>query len=1103
MTRFPYYQNFDLVKSTQKVLRDWEKHRTFEQSLAKNKNNPPISFYEGPPGANGAPGLHHLHARVLKDLFCRYYTMCGHYVARKSGWDAHGLPVELAVEKELGIKKEDIGEKISIEAFNAHCKKAVTRYQKEWEVLTKKIGYWLDLKEPYITAENSYINVAWGLLKELHAKQLLYKGSSIQPYSPAAGTGLSAHELNQHGCYKDIKETTIVAQFQVNQLEHTYLLAWTTTPWTLPANSALAVGHNISYVRIATYNRYTHLPIQVILAKEAVSRYFNAKQENQPMHPPKDVSAELPWKVVGHHTSDELVTWTYTPLFSYIKPEKGAFTVVKGEFVTTKEGTGIVHIAPTFGGDDWKLAQKEHIPSITVRSAAGTPMPIVDRQGRFVAEITDFAGRYVKAAYESKEESRKEPSVDIQIAIKLKKENKAFLVASHTHSYPHCWRTDKPIIYYPLNAWFIKTTQYRDRLVALNKTINWHPKVTGEKRFGHWLEHIVDWNLTRARFWGTPLPIWISEDGKEKKCIGSLEELRQEVAKACAHGCMEKPLSEEIELHRPYVDEIVLVSEKGKKMYREKEVLDVWFDSGVMPYAQHARLDNPTKQPPKDFPADFIIEGIDQTRGWFFTLHTLAVLLFDSVAFKNVLASGLVVDKKGNKMSKRLGNTIDPHLLLDTYGADLVRWYLITNSDPWENVKFDVAALQEIRNHFFNTLHHTYQFFALYANIDQWSPSSKPLDFTHATQSDRWIFARLQTLIQTTRRSYENYRPTQAARAMQDFLINDLSNWYVRLNRKRFWQAANNEDKHAAYHTLHTCLLTLTKLAAPMAPFYMEQLYNDLTNQESYTSVHWATFPMPNPAYENDTLEKQMAYAQKITSLVHSLRKKHKLKVRQPLGKLLIPITEKIRKEDLAPVASLICSEVNVKEILYLTDTTHVLEKKVRPNFATLPRDYKPKIKEMLQALGKLTQQEIARWEREGSYMLTLDNASNEQILLERAHVLITTHNIQGWASATHEHITIALDLTLTPSLIEEGRARELVKRLQSLRKEEGLAVEDKISLTLAATTPALKKAIEKYESYIRQEVQIRQLSWATSLATPITLNVEGETTEVAIAKVA
>lgn len=1086
MPAYPEYTKLDLANTARVITAFWKRHNIFQQSIEQRQDRPSFTFYEGPPSANGKPGIHHVLSRTLKDIFCRYKTQKGFQVKRRSGWDAHGLPVELAVEKRMGITKEDIGKKISVADYNTQCRKTVLQYKEQWNTLTEQMGYWLDTNQPYLTFDRHYIESLWHLLKQLYRKGLLYKGYTIQPYSPAAGTGLSAHELNQPGTYKPLKDVSIVAQFKVTHTKQDYFLAWTTTPWTLPANSALAVGRHITYVKVRTFNPYTHQPIQVILARDAVQRYFpdEAAEGDIPFVQYQGSGKYIPWKIVAHYTGEELIGKTYVQLLPYVKPHTPAFRVIAGDFVTTTEGTGIVHIAPTFGADDMRVAQQANIPPITVMRGVNEALPIVDHQGRFVAEITDFAGQYVKEAYESAS-VRKQPdytSVDVQIAIKLKQENKAFRVAKYEHSYPHCWRTDKPILYYPLDTWFIKTTAKKSRLIELNKTIHWQPASTGTGRFGNWLENLVDWNLSRDRYWGTPLPIWRTRDQKEEKCIGSLAELRLEIDKAITAGLMKAPLSEDVDLHRPYVDHIVLVSTTGKPMYRESALVDVWFDSGAMPYAQwHYPFEN-ERLFAQNFPADFIAEGVDQTRGWFFTLHVLAVLLFDKVAFKQVIANGLVLDEQGRKMSKRLGNAIDPFTVMTQHGPDALRWYMISNTNPWDNIKFSLQDLDETTRRFFSTLHNTYSFFALYANIDQFDHTTKSVSHPVRPNIDHWMLSRLHSLIQAVTKAYEAYHPTQAARAIQDFVLNDLSNWYVRLNRKRFWQSGQGPDKLAAFHTLHECLTTVTQLAAPIAPFYTEQLYQALCCKNcSASSVHLVDFPQAAPSLVNKTLERQMCQAQKIVSLAHSLRKKHRIKVRQPLARLLISASsEAAVKTQIVPLEALIKAEVNVKHIVYADDTAAIVCKRIKPNFKTLGRRYRVHMRTLEKAITRLGQQEILHLEQKKKLTIPLLSTASENTpttaTLTLEDVFITSEDITGWATTHEGGITVALDITSNDKLYQEGLARELVNRLQNLRKEQGMAIADKIEILLASQHPFTRAAVRQHAAYICHETQAHRL---------------------------
>ncbi|MEM7382977.1 MAG: isoleucine--tRNA ligase [Bacteroidota bacterium] len=1106
MKQYPVYKQLHLAKVAKNVLTYWKASGTFVQATQQRSHRPTFNFYEGPPSANGEPGIHHVLARTVKDIFARYKTMRGYQVQRRAGWDAHGLPVELQVEKELGISKADIGTKISIKAYNTHCRQTVMYYKSQWEQLTEQLGYWLALDQPYVTLSRDYIETGWYLLKQLYAKGLLYKDYTIQPYSPAAGTGLSAHELNQPGCYKLVKDTAITAQFQVKGTDQVYCLAWTTTPWTLPANSALAVGEEIDYVKVRTFNPYTHQPVQAILAKAALPRFFPQPADSQALQHYQPGDKYLPWEVVAHYTGRDLVGLEYEQLIPYVQPTAPAFRIIPGDFVSTEEGTGIVHIAPTFGADDMQVAQRFNIPPITVQRNS-QEVPIVDKQGRFVAEMQSWAGKYVKEAYEP-DETRQQPGytpVDVLIARQLKQENKAFSVAKHEHSYPHCWRTDKPILYYPLNAWFIRTTAFKERLIALNKTINWKPVATGTGRFENWLENLVDWNLSRDRFWGTPLPIWRTPGQQAEKCIGSMQELREEVDKAVAAGYMDHPLPEDFDPHRPDVDHIVLVSDEGEKMYREPDLVDVWFDAGAMPYAQWHYPFESQQVFQEHFPADFIAEGVDQTRGWFFTLHALAGMLFDSVAFKNVVSNGLVLDKKGQKMSKRLGNAIDPFQAIDQHGPDALRWYMISHAHPWDNLKFDPEGPVEVTRRFFATLQNTYNFFALYANLDGFTSTAPAIPLAERAEIDQWIIARLHSLSQAVTVAYEAYEPTRASRAIQDFVVDDLSNWYVRLNRKRFWQEGQSVDKHAAYQTLHTCLVTVTQLAAPIAPFYTERLYQDLnqtTPAEPAVSVHLSDWPEADAAAINASLLLKMQQAQTIASLVHSLRKKHHLKVRQPLTKLVIPVTGPSMRQQIASVEDLILAEVNVKHIQYVDDTTAVVAKSIKPNFKKLGQRYGKQIGAISEAISQLSQTAIKELEKTGHIQLPIvtqmvaepDQSSSQleqliaaedimpslrkssSIRLALEDVFIVSADIPGWSVAKQDGITVALDITLNDALRQEGIARDLVNRIQHLRKDQGLAVQDKIELTIAAGEPLVIAAIAKHQAYLCRETQATQL---------------------------
>ena len=1053
------------------MLAHWEKQHIFKASLHQREGGKEFTFYEGPPSANGTPGIHHVISRAVKDIFCRYKTLKGFKVERKGGWDTHGLPVELQVEKQLGITKEDIGKKISVEEYNQKCREAVMQYKSEWDDLTQKMGYWVDLDDPYITFDRNYMETLWYLLKKFHEKGLLYKGYTIQPYSPAAGTGLSSHELNQPGAYRDVKDTSLVAQFKVKGSENDYFLAWTTTPWTLPANNSLAVGENIDYVKIQTFNQYTFLPVNVILARELVGAHFSNKAQDIGFDRYQPGDKLIPWSIAESYKGKDLVGMDYEQLMPYVPLEKPALKVIAGDFVSTEDGTGIVHIAKTFGADDYRVSVQNSIPGVLVKDENGNDIPIVDKQGKFVKEITDFAGMYVKNYTGEDEDDPNYKPTDVLIAIKLKEENKAFKVEKYVHSYPHCWRTDKPVLYYPMDSWFIKTTAYKDKLVQFNNTINWKPASTGSGRFGNWLENLVDWNLSRSRFWGTPLPIWRTEDGKEEICIGSLAELNEEVAKAIEAGFMTNPLPENFDLHRPFVDQVFLVSPSGKRMSREPDLIDVWFDSGSMPYAQwHYPFEN-EEIFRKKYPADFIAEGVDQTRGWFFTLHVIAVMLFDSVSFKNVIANGLVLDKDGNKMSKRLGNAVDPFKTLAEHGPDPTRWYMISNANPWDNLKFDINGIVEVQRRFFGTLQNTYAFFALYANLDDFNWKDSPVPLQNRTESDRWIISKLNTLISQVDEAYDDYEPTKAARAIQSFVVDDLSNWYVRLNRKRFWKGEMNDDKKAAYQSLHTCLLKIAQLASPIAPFYMDKIYLDLTSSGNYgnMSVHLTDFPVADPSLIDKDLEQKMMLAQNISSLVHSLRKQHKIKVRQPLSKILIPILDSKVKAQIQSVEDIILNEVNIKEIEYVDNTSGIIVKKVKPNFRKLGQVYGAKMKQLTATITQMEQKDIAAFEMNGKVELTMDG---ENILLQNDDLSILSEDIPGWSVATEGGITVALDINITDELKKEGIARDLVNRIQNLRKDMGLDVQDKIKISVADNELTVVESIESNKDYICAETQ-------------------------------
>jgi len=1079
--KYKEYKGLNYAEVADEILAYWKDNDVFKKSIDTREGQPTFTFYEGPPSANGTPGIHHVMARTVKDIFCRFKTQKGFQVKRKGGWDTHGLPVELQVEKELGITKEDIGKKISVEEYNQRCRETVMKFKSEWDDLTQKMGYWVDLDDPYVTFDRDYMETLWHLLKQFFDKGLLYKGYTIQPYSPAAGTGLSSHELNQPGTYRDVKDTSVTAQFKKKGTDNEFFLAWTTTPWTLAANSALAVGENIDYVKIKTYNQYTHEVINVVLAKDRLGAYLDSKAAEIPFGEYKKDGKKIPYEVIEEFKGRDIVGQKYEQLLPYVKPSGPAFEVIPGDFVTTEDGTGIVHVSATFGADDQRVCQQAGMSPIMVKDEEGNDAPIVDKQGRYVKEITDFAGMYVKNEYYTDKEAP-EKSLDVQIAIKLKEDNRAFKVEKYEHSYPHCWRTDKPILYYPLDSWFIKTTALKDRLVELNNTINWKPKSTGVGRFGNWLENLVDWNLSRSRYWGTPLPIWVSEDRSEMKCIGSVDELKEEVAKSVEAGLMSENISDDFDLHRPYVDDVVLVSETGKKMMREPDLIDVWFDSGAMPYAQwHYPFEN------KDifdanYPADFIAEGVDQTRGWFFTLHAIAGLLFDKVAFKNVIANGLVLDKNGNKMSKRLGNAVNPFETLKKYGPDATRWYMIANANPWDNLKFNIEGVVEVQRRFLGTLQNTYSFFALYANLDEFDYKQEEIALEKRTESDRWVLSKLNSLIKQVEAAYEDYEPTKAARLIQDFTIDDLSNWYVRLNRKRFWRGEYNDDKKAAYQTLYNCLMTIAKLSAPIAPFYMDRLYqdlNDVSQKEEAISVHLADFPSAEDSVINLDLEERMSLAQIVSSLVHSLRKKDTIKVRQPLSKILVPVLNDKFKRQVESVEDLIASEVNIKAIEFVDDESGILVKKVKPNFRKLGQEYGPKVKAIAAKINQFSDDDINELESEEKFTIDIDG---EQIALTPEDVEVSYQDIPGWSVASEGRVTVALDITITDELKKEGIARDLVNRVQNLRKDMGLEVQDKIKINIEKNTDLVNAALESNADYICRETQALSLDFSDSL---------------------
>lgn len=1107
--KFPEHKKFDLSAINKEILSLWKKEKTFEKSISTRQDGPDFVFYEGPPSANGMPGIHHVMARTIKDIFCRYKALKGYKVERKAGWDTHGLPVELGVEQKLGITKEDIGKSISVEAYNQACRKEVMKYTDVWQDLTEKMGYWVNMDSPYITYENKYIESVWHLLGAFFNRGLLYKGYTIQPYSPAAGTGLSTHELNQPGCYKDVKDTSCIAQFQVikNQassslFQHTdkdvYLLAWTTTPWTLPSNTALCVGPGIQYTAVQTFNPYTGEPTTVVLAEDLLDRYFPTENKDMEMESYQCGDKAIPYRKLHSFSGKELEGISYHQLLPWVKPEKGAFQVITGDFVSTEEGTGIVHIAPTFGADDYRVARENGIPSLIITEKDGSQSPLVDKKGRFVPiedmdehfvqdkidqlTYTPFAARYVKNAYDN-ELTDKDPTVDIDICVELKKQNKAFRIEKYVHSYPHCWRTDKPVLYYPLDSWFIKTTQEKDKLLALNQHINWKPSSTGTGRFGKWLENLVDWNLSRSRYWGTPLPIWATEEKDEYRCISSVSELREAIEQSVQAGFMqENPLQQfspddfseanyqTFDLHRPYVDDIILVSKIGKRMVRETDLIDVWFDSGAMPYAQlHYPFENKDYFK-KRFPADFIAEGVDQTRGWFFTLHAIAGMLFDSVAFKNLVSNGLVLDKKGNKMSKRLGNAVDPFTTIERFGSDPLRWYMITNAAPWDNLKFDLESVGETQRKFFATLYNTYSFFALYANIDGFTGKEPHIPVSDRQEIDRWIISLLHSLTKEVESHYEQYEPTKAGRAIQHFVTENLSNWYVRLNRKRYWGGTYNEDKLAAYQTLHQCLKTVSILASPIAPFYMDYLYRDLMGNQ--TSVHLEDFPAYSHTAIDTQLEQQMKIAQGVTSMILALRRKVSIKVRQPLSKIMIPLPYADFKKQFDAVKDLVLSEVNVKDVEYLSDSSGVLVKKIKPNFKTLGPRFGRQMKAVAGLISSLSQKEITTIENQGKINLTLDDHSLE--ILE-GDVEIVNQDIPGWLVANEGKLTVALDITITDELEQEGMARELVNRIQNLRKELNFDVTDKISIQIEAH-PVVQESILHFGTYIKNQTLATKL---------------------------
>lgn len=1150
-TKFTEYKGLDLPTVASEVLDFWKKQNIFEQSVTSREGATPYVFFEGPPSANGLPGIHHVMARAIKDIFCRYKTQKGFQVKRKAGWDTHGLPVELGTEKELGITKEDIGKTISIAEYNEACKKTVMRYTDVWNDLTEKMGYWVDMEDPYVTYKSKYMETVWWLLKQIYNKDLLYKGYTIQPYSPKAGTGLSSHEVNQPGSYRDVTDTTIVAQFKVleNQrkltfakfyeyittnnlkqykfesleLDEIHFLAWTTTPWTLPSNTALTVGPRIEYVLVKTFNQYTFQPINIILAKNLVGKqlsknYFETSEASD-FENFKEGDKKIPFEIIAECKGADLVGIQYEQLLPYTLPyqnPENAFRVISGDFVTTEDGTGIVHTAPTFGADDAKVAKEAtpEVPPMLVLDENENPVPLVDLQGRFIAAMGDMGGKYVKNEYYNEGEAP-EKSVDVEIAIRLKEENKAFKVEKYVHSYPHCWRTDKPILYYPLDSWFIKVTEVKDRMFDLNETINWKPKATGEGRFGNWLKNANDWNLSRSRYWGIPLPIWRTEDGTEEMLIGSVEELYNEIEKAIQAGvASENPfkgfeignMSEEnydlVDLHKNVVDTIVLVSPSGKPMKRESDLIDVWFDSGAMPYAQwHYPFENKDLiDENKAFPADFIAEGVDQTRGWFYTLHAIGTLVFDKVAYKNVVSNGLVLDKNGQKMSKRLGNAVDPFTTLAEYGPDATRWYMIANANPWDNLKFDIEGVAEVRRKFFGTLYNTYSFFALYANIDGFKYVEAEIPLNERPEIDRWILSELHTLIQVVDEAYAEYEPTRAARAISDFVQENLSNWYVRLCRRRFWKGDYAQDKIAAYQTLYTCLLTVSKLGAPIAPFFMDKLYRDLTQTthgEKFESVHLAEFPKFVENFVDKSLESKMEKAQTVSSLVLSLRKKEMIKVRQPLQKVMIPVLDENQRAEIEAISDLIKAEVNVKEVQLLDDASGVLVKQIKPNFKTLGPRFGKDMGLISKEIQSFSQEQINKLEREGEISIVI---SGNSVNLTTEDVEISSQDIEGWLVANSGGITVALDITISDDLRKEGIARELVNRIQNIRKDSGFEVTDKIKVTMQKDG-IIQEAVKDNEAYIKSETLTEELVFEDRIENGTEIEFDDLKTRILISK--
>ena len=1087
------------------ILKYWEDRDIFNKSVEQRPTDNTFVFYEGPPSANGMPGIHHVMARTVKDLFCRFQTLKGKRVERKGGWDTHGLPIEINVEKELGITKEDIGTKITVEEYNLKCRETVMRFKDQWDAITRQIGYWVDLEDPYVTFDNDYIESVWHILQTLYNKDYLYKGYTIQPYSPAAGTGLSTHELNLPGCYKDVKDLSITAQFKAikddtsNWLfdDHdldVYFLAWTTTPWTLPGNCAIAIGNKIEYVLVHTFNAYTKKPVAVILAKELMGKYFNEKAADISISEYDPTGKLIPFKIIKEFTGSQLVGIHYEQLMPYVQPAEGdAFRVIHGDFVSTADGSGLVHTASVFGADDYRVCKENNVPSILVKRGKEW-IPVVDKQGRFVEEITDFGGMYVRQEYYPKEIQAQEgfESTDVKIAVKLKKENKAFKVEKYDHSYPHCWRTDKPILYYPLDSWFVRASKARDRMAELNKTINWKPAHTGTKRFQLWLENLQDWNLSRSRFWGIPLPVWRTEDKEEELCIGSCEQLKEEIQKANEALGLTQELPDD--LHKPYIDKVVLVSPSGKEMRRENDLIDVWFDSGSMPYAQwHYPFENQAKFA-RNFPADFIAEGVDQTRGWFYSLHAIATLTQDSVAFKNVVSNGLVLDKHGQKMSKSKGNGVDPFGIINKYGVDATRWYMMTNANPWDNLKFDEAGIEEVKRKFFGTLYNTYSFFSLYANIDGFEFAEDAIPLTDRQEIDRWILSQLHSLVKEVDTDLSNYEPTSAGRKIQHFTENFLSNWYVRLCRRRFWKGEYSSDKIAAYQTLYECLSTLAKLISPISPFFSDWLYqslNDATKLENHESVHLTNFPEVREECIDSLLEERMQYAQRISSLVLSLRKKHKHRVRQPLQKIILPVLDDSFEAQVTAVDSLILSEVNVKELEILHDATGMFKKKARPNFKTLGRKLGKDMKAAQGVISALGQEDISHIESTGTYQLEI-NGNQYNLVTEDFD--ISTADIPGWEVASDGRLVVALDTQLTDELLAEGAARELVNRIQNIRKDSGLEVTDRIKIEIQKHE-SLQPATNQFGEFIKAEVLGDEISLVDDLSDGVEVELPGNVT--------